>query len=99
MALTLVQQQIEIGIDQEAVDLWVLYRSKHTRKPVNEMAMTMILNKMRRWPEEDHMRLVQLGIECGWTSLNWRDRPKEPNGISTRDSDIRDDLTDTSWAN
>ena len=98
MSLELVQHQQVIGLNDEAVELWILYRRTYFGKKFTSLALQMATTKMLQWSEEDQMRLVMLAIEGEWTTLYWKEPQKAPQGISTRDTDIRDDLTDTSWA-
>jgi hypothetical protein len=88
MELKLVQQ-IQIGLNQKALDEWVDYRRKYSKKAMSQPAVDRVIRKLLQWSEFDQMRLVDEAIEREWTSINWVDPPKKQ---SSRQSDIYSEL-------
>lgn len=94
MELKLVQQ-ITIGLNQAALDEWVNYRRKYSKKPMSQPAMDKVINKLLQWSESEQQRMVDEAIEHEWTGLHYVEPPKQQ---SSRTSNIYDELTDTSWS-
>lgn len=92
--LQLVQQQ-QIGLNQEALDEWMDYRAEDLKKPMTPRAIKMVTKKLLQWSEQEQERLIENAIENNWRGIYWVDPPKQQ---TTRQTDIVDDLTDTSWA-
>ena len=96
MALALVDNQITIGINEAALEEWMAYREEDLKKPMTPRAVKMVRKKLLQWSELEQERLIEHAIEHNWRGIYWVDAPKQ---ATTRQSDIYDDLTDTSWAN
>ena len=95
VTLALVNEKTITGINQEALEEWIEHR-KDIKSPMTKRAIALFTNKLVKYSESEQMRLVEEGIERGWKSIYWVEPPKQQ---TTRQSSIRDDLTDTSWAN
>lgn len=55
----------------------------------------MVEKKLSQWSYPEQMRLVELAIENNWRSIYY----KEPQiQVTSRQTSLQDDLTDTSWA-
>jgi len=93
--MKLVVQQITIGLNQDALDEWIEYRRKYSKKPMSQPAVDKAVKKLLQWSEAEQQRMVDEAIEHEWTGLHYVEPPKRK---STRSTDIMDDLTDTSWA-
>jgi hypothetical protein len=91
-------QQMNIGLNQHALDEWVAEQNENRKRPMSDRAIKMAGKKLLQWSEADQMRIVEHGIECGWTGLYWVEPPKQPKGISTRDSSLTEDLNNRDWA-
>jgi hypothetical protein len=85
-------------INQEALEEWQAYRAEDLKKPMTPRAIKMLTKKLMQWSPAEQMRLVENAIEMNWHGIHWVEPPKVPRGTSTRERDIMDDLTDTSWA-
>ena len=94
MALALVDQTI-IGINQEWLDEWLDYRAEDLKKPMTPRAIKMVTKKLLQWDEDTQERLICHAIEHNWRGIYWVDRPKQ---VSSRESNIYDELNDHSWA-
>ena len=97
MALQLIEasSQIIIGINQQWLDEWLDYRREDLKKPMTPRAIKMVTKKLLQWSEPEQERLICNAIEMNWKGIYWVDRPK---ALSSRESNIYDELTDTSWA-
>ena len=89
-------QQVQIGLNQAALDEWVNFRRKYSKKPMSQPAMDKVINKLLQWSESEQQRMVDEAIEHEWTGLHYVEPPKHQ---SSRQTSLVDDLTDTSWAN
>ncbi|MGB0846981.1 MAG: hypothetical protein ACPGSM_09650 [Thiolinea sp.] len=98
MAISIVRRQVEIGLNQEALDEWIAYRAEDLKKPMTPRAIKMVERKLMQWPESEQMRMVEAAIENNWMGIHYVEPPKVPRGASTRDQSIEHELTDTSWA-
>lgn len=95
MELKLVQQTV-IGLNQAALDEWVSYRRKYSKKPMSQPAMDKAINKLLSYgSEQEQQRMVDEAIEHEWTGLHYVEPPKQQ---SSRTSNIYDELNDRSWA-
>ena len=84
-----------IGINQEYLNEWIAYRNEDLKKPMTSRAIKMLTKKLLQWSEEEQERLICHAIEMNWMGIYYVEPPKS---ASTRQTSIRDDLTDTSWA-
>jgi len=84
-----------IGINQEYLDEWIAYRNEDLKKPMTPRAIKMLTKKLIQWSEQEQERLICHAIEMNWMGIYYVEPPKS---ASTRQTSIRDDLTDTSWA-
>lgn len=96
MALELVEQQIIIGLNEEAIEEWAAYREEDLKKPLTPRARKMVEKKLLQYSEPEQMRLVEHAIEHCWRGIHYVEPDKQQ---TTRHTSIADDLTDTSWAN
>jgi hypothetical protein len=81
------------GLNQEALAEFIEDRA-FRKKPMSPLAIKKAGNLLRKYPLAHQQLMVDTAIIAGWRGLFPVDAPKE----STRDRDIRQDLTDTSWA-
>ena len=88
--------QGETGINEEALEEWKAYREEDLKKPLTPRALKMVKKNLLSWSYEDQMRIVENAIEHNWRGLHWVDPPRQQ---TTRQTSLRDDLSDTSWAN
>lgn len=95
MAIQLVQQT-QIGLNQKALDEWIAYRREDCKKPMSQRAINMVTKKLLRWSEAEQMRMVEHAIELEWKGIYYVEPQKQ---ATTRATSLRDDLTDTTWAN
>jgi len=95
MLVELVQHQRLTGLNTEYLDEWIAYRNEDLKKPMTPRAIKMLTKKLLQWSEEEQERLICNAIEMNWRGVHYVDPPKS---ASTRQTSIRDDLTDTSWA-
>ncbi len=84
-----------IGINQEYLDEWIAYRNEDLKKPMTSRAIKMLTKKLIQWSEQEQERLICHAIEMNWMGIYYVEPPKS---AITRQTSIRDDLTDTSWA-
>ena len=84
-----------IGINQEYLNEWIAYRNEDLKKPMTPRAIKMLTKKLLQWSEQEQERLICHAIEMNWMGIYYVEPPKS---ASTRQTSIRDDLTDTSWA-
>jgi hypothetical protein len=91
-------QQMNIGLNQHALDEWVEWRRTECKKKVGQLAMTKLINKMLQWTEADQQRLVDHAICEEWKGVYWVDPPKQPKAQSTRDTSLEQDLNNRDWA-
>ena len=89
------ERQTIIGLNEEALEEWIEHR-KDIKSPMTKRAIKLFTGKLLKYSASEQMRLVEEGIERGWKSIYWVDPPKQQ---TTRQTSLRDDLTDTSWAN
>lgn len=91
----LVIMQLVSGINQEMLDEWIAYRAEDKKKPMTPRAIKMTTKFLSKYSEEEQERLICLAIRNNWEGLHYVPPEK---GRSTRDMDLREMLTDTSWA-
>jgi hypothetical protein len=94
MALALVQQVI--GVNQEWLDEWIAYRAEDKKKPMTPRAIKMTITWLLKYPELEQERLISHAIMCNWEGLHYVEPPR---AATSRNTSLRDDLTDTTWAN
>lgn len=97
MGLKLIQQTV-MGLNQQALDEWIEYRRKYSKKAMSQPAVDKVINKLLQWSESEQQRMVDEAIEHEWTGLHYVEPPKEASGRNTRDMSIEECLFDTSWA-
>ena len=90
--------QIVIGLNEEALEEWIAYRKEDLGKPMTPRAVKMVKKKLLQWTEAEQMRMVEHAIEQNWRGIYWVEPPKGQQGVSTRDTNIYDELNDRSWA-
>jgi len=95
MELRLVAQQ-QLGINQAWLDEWIAYRAEDKKKPMTPRAVKMTTKWLLNYSEQEQERLIQHAIMNNWEGLHYVEPPKV---ATTRKTSLRDDLTDTSWAN
>jgi len=93
MALALVQQ-IQIGLNQEALTEWIEYR-EFKKKPLSPMALSKSEKFLLKYDETQQQYIVDQAIMNDWQGLHHVDPPKQQ---TTRQRALVDDLNDTSWA-
>ncbi len=86
--------QIVIGVNEEALQEWIEYR-KEKGKPLSSLALKKTQNIMVRFDEAQQQHMVDAAISNDWVGLHAVEAPKVQ---TTRQTSIRDDLLDTSWA-
>ncbi len=94
MNLKLVDQQQTIGLNEQAMQEWREYRDQ-MGKPLTPLAEKKTINKLLRHPEPHQQFLVDTAIERDWRGIYEIDPPKQN---TTRESDWKQELVDTSWA-
>jgi len=88
-------QQTQIGLNQSALDEWIEYRRKYSKKPMSQPAVDKAVNKLLSFgSESEQQRMVDEAIEHEWTGLHYVEPPKQ---ASTRKTSLADDLNDRSW--
>lgn len=92
--LQLVQQQA-IGLNQEALDEWIAYRREDCKKPMSQRAIDRVVKKLLKYSEAEQARLIDNAIEMEWKGIYWVEPEQK---VSTRQTSIKQDLSDTSWA-
>ena len=92
MKLEIVHQR-EIDLNQEALEEFIENREQ-LKKPMTPLAVTKARNFLRKYSLEHQQFIVDHAILSGWRGLYHVDMPK----VTSRQSSLRDDLTDTSWA-
>ena len=92
-------QIVDSGINQAALNEFIEYRAEEFKKPMSDRAIVKAKNILLKYPSAHQQHLVDVAILYGWIGLFHRDMPQEPSSTSSRNTDIRDDLTDRSWAN
>ena len=95
MALALINNQMTIGINEEALQEWLDYRAEDLKKPMTPRAVKMVRKKLSQWSEAEQERLIENAIENNWRGIHYVDPPRQ---ASTRHTSLVDDLTNTSWA-
>jgi len=96
MTLALVQTQTIIGLNEQALQEWAEYRQEK-KKSLSTLALKKSQNLLLKFGFEHQQHIVDTAIMNDWQGLHPVEMPKQIK-TSTRDSSIRDDLTDTSWA-
>lgn len=86
-------QQTTIGLNQGAVDEWVEYREEK-KKPLSALALKKVIKFLLKYDESHQQALVDAAIMNDWQGLHDVEIKKQ----SSRESTLRDDLNDTSWA-
>ena len=66
------------------------------KKPLSPLALKKTQNLMLKYGYEQSQHMVDAAILNDWQGLHPVDPPKQ---ISTKQTSLHDDLTDTSWAN
>ena len=95
MSLALVAHQITIGINQEALEEWIEYRQEK-KKPLSALALKKSEKFLLKYGLEMQQTIVDAAIMNDWQGLHHVEPPKQ---VSTKQTTLQDDLTDTSWAN
>lgn len=96
MSLSLVESEITIGLNQEWLDEWIAYREEDLKKPMTPRAIKMVKKKLMQYSEAEQERLICHAIEHNWRGIYYVEPQKQ---ATTRQKSLKDDLTDTSWAN
>ena len=92
MARALVQQDIDIN--QTALDEFIEHRIE-LRKPMTPLAIKKACNILKQFPLDHQQYMVDSAILSGWRAI-WPVDP--PRQVSTKQTTLQQDLTDTSWA-
>ena len=87
--------QVQIGVNQEALQEWIAYREEDLKKPLTPRGIKMTEKKLLQWSEPEQMRMVEEAITNTWRGLHYVEPPRQ---ASSRQTNIIDDLTDKSWA-
>lgn len=88
----MVQQQV-MGLNEEALEEWIAYRREDCKKPMSQRAVDRVIKKLLKYSEDEQARLIDHAIEHEWQGIYW----VEPQGQTTRNRTLTQDLTDTSW--
>ena len=88
------ERQTIIGLNEEALAEWIEYRQEK-KKPLSPLALKKTQNLMLKHGLEQQQLMVDTAIMNDWQGLHQVDPPKQ---ISTKQTSLHDDLTDTSWA-
>lgn len=93
MTLELVQDEMPIGLNTEALQEWEEYR-KEKGKELSVLALKKVRKKLLRHSLEQQQYMVDQAIENDWTGLHEVEPPKQS---STKQRTLQQDLTDRSW--
>ena len=93
MSLALVQQ-IQIGINQAALQEWIEYR-EYKKKPLSQFALAKSEKFLSKYDESQQQWLIDSAIMNDWQGLHHIDPPRQQ---SSKQTTLQQDLTDTSWA-
>jgi len=88
--------EVRQGLSQQALAEWIAYRAEDLKKPMTPRAVRMVEKKLMQYSEPEQMRLVEHAIEMNWRGIYYVEPQKQ---ATTRATSLRDDLTDTTWAN
>ena len=81
--LSLVEpSQTIIGLNQEAFDEWIEYKTKMWKAP-SQLAITKIKNKLLKHSEDQQQLMVDEAMENDWKGLHEVDPPRGANGHAT----------------
>ena len=94
MTLELVQDEMPIGLNLDALEEWQEYR-EFKKKPLSELALKKVRNKLMRHSMEHQQYMVDQAIENDWQGLHEIEPRREQ---TTRQQSLQQDLTDRSWA-
>ena len=94
--LQLVQDEIPMGLNTEALDEWIEYR-KEKGKPLSTLALKKSKNFLLKHEHDHQQHLVDTAIMNDWRGLYFVEMPKKRENI-TRNRTVWDDLTDRDWA-
>ena len=95
--LALVEEsQTIIGLNEEAIAEWIEYR-EFKKKPLSPLALKKSQNLLLKFGLEHQQHIVDSAIQHDWIGLHPVEMPRSVT--STKSTSLRDDLTDTSWAN
>ena len=87
-------QQVSIGLNLEAIQEWIEYR-EFKKKPLSQFALNKSEKFLLKYGELEQQHIVDQCIMNDWQGLHHVDPPKQ---ISTKQTTLTQDLTDTSWA-
>lgn len=93
--LELVQDEMPMGLNVEALEEWQEYREEKG-KPLSRRALNKSRNFLMKYPDLEHQQfIVDQAIMNDWQGLHHVDPPKVS---TTRKRTLTDDLNDRSWA-
>ena len=81
-------------INEEALSEWIDYR-KLIKKPLNDMAVKKVRNKLIKYETEIQQWMVDRSIENNWRGLF---EPKTEVNMNDKKPSFLDSAFDTSWA-
>ena len=87
--------QIDVAVNTDALDEWIEYRKIELKKPLKDMGIQKVMNKLKMHPYEVQQQMVDQSIENGWRGLfEVKQEAKKEQPVS----DFVSTHTDTSWA-
>jgi hypothetical protein len=96
MDLQLVSPHPTTIINDEALEEWQEYRTEK-KKPLSALALKKSKNLLLKFGFAHQAHIVDTAIMNDWQGLHPVEMPRITTS-PTRNTDIRDDLNDTSWA-
>jgi hypothetical protein len=93
-ALELVQDEMPIGLNLQALDEWEEYR-KESGKELSALALKKSRNFLLKHDIEHQQQIVDAAIMNDWRGLHAVEKEKK---ASTRERTLSQDLNDRSWA-
>ena len=94
MTIQLVQTGSENNINYEALEEFKEHREE-IKKPMTPLAIKKAIKTLAPFSYEQQQYMVDRAILSGWRGLFPVDPPK---ATSTKQTSLKDDLNDTSWA-
>ena len=95
MTIELVQE-MPIGLNVEALEDWIEHRKEQGR-PMTNTAIKRLRNRLMQYPEDIQERAVELAMVAGWQGV-FPEKEVTESRVSTRETSLRDELTDRSWS-
>jgi hypothetical protein len=96
MELVTSGQQPITNINMEALEEWIEYRVEK-KKPLSPLALKKTQNLLKKFGCAHQQHIVDVAIQNDWVGIHPVPLPR-PITMTTKQTTLHEDLTDTSWA-